>query len=113
MNIKFQHDYSRRVDTTTSEAIAEYLFNNRFDNPQVWDYQTDETVNRLFYQEGSWLVSFQFICWQIYEFVDWLMEIGVLRPRERNDEELKNFFFERVDFLYTNYITHGWFTKTS
>ena len=106
MNIKFQHDYYRRADKTTAEEIAKYLFDNRFDNPRVGDYKTDDTVNRLFYQEGSNLISFQFIDWQIYEFVDWLMEIGVLRPRERNDEELKNLFYERVSFLYNNYITH-------
>lgn len=106
MNIKFQHDYSRRVDTTTPEAIAEYLFNNRFDNPQVWDYQTDDIVNRLFYQEWSGLVSFQFICWQIYDFVDWLMDKWEERPRDKDDEELKDSFYERVSFLYTKYIQH-------
>ena len=107
MNIEFQHNYHCRVDTTTPEAIAKYLFENRFDNPTVWDYKTDNIANRLFYQEGSWLVSFQFIDWQIHDFVDWLMEErGVVRPRDRNEEDLKDLFYERVDFLYTNYIKH-------
>ena len=107
MNIKFQHDYYRRADKTTAEEIAKYLFENRFDNPRVGDYKTDDTVNRLFYQEGSDLISFQFINWQIYEFADWLMEEKeVVRPRDRKEESLKDLFYERVDFLYTNYIPH-------
>lgn len=106
MNIKFQHDYYRRADKTTAEEIAKYLFDNRFDNPRVWDYKTDDTVNRLFYQEWSNLISFQFIDWQIYEFVDWLMDKWEERPRDRNEEDLKDLFYERVDFLYTNYIPH-------
>lgn len=107
MNIKFQHDYHCRVDTTTPEAIARYLFDNRFDNPQVWDYKTDDTVNRLFYKEGSDLISFQFIDWQIYDFVDFLMEEkGILRPQDRKEEDLKDSFYEWVSFLYSNYIQH-------
>lgn len=97
LNIKFQHDYSRRVDSTTPEDVAKYLFANRFDNPRVWDYQTDETVNRLFYQEWSDLISFQFInMWETHEFADWLMEKWEERPRDRNEEDLKDLFFEWV-----------------
>ena len=108
LNIKFQHDYYRRADKTTAEEIAKYLFDNRFDNPRVWDYETDETVNRMFYQEGSGLISFQFIDWEIHDFVDWLMEEKwIERPRDKKEEDLKDLFYERVDFLYTNYITHG------
>lgn len=105
MNIKFQHDYSRWENKTTAEEIATYLFENRFDNPTVWDYKTDDTVNWLFYQEGSGLISFQFIECQIHDFVDWLMEEkGILRPRDKKDEYLKSLFYERVSFLYSNYI---------
>lgn len=106
LNIKFQHDYFRRADKTTAEEIAKYLFENRFDNPTVWDYKTDDTVNWLFYQEWSGLISFQFIEWQIYEFADWLMDKWEERPRDRNEEDLKDLFYERVNFLYTNYIQH-------
>ena len=107
MNIKFQHDYYRRADKTTSEEIAKYLFDNRFDNPRVWDYQTDDILNRMFYQEGSDLISFQFInMWETNEFADWLMDKWEERPRDRNEEDLKDLFYERVDFLYTNYIQH-------
>lgn len=107
MNIKFQHDYYRRVDSTTPEEIAKYLFDNRFDNPRVWDYKTDDTVNRMFYQEESGLISFQFIdMWETHEFADWLADKWEERPRDRHEEDLKDLFYERVDFLYTNNISH-------
>lgn len=97
MNIKFTHNYSRWEDKTTAKEIAEYLFNNRFDNPTVWDYQTDDILNRMFYQEGSDLISFQFInMWETHEFADWLMDKWEERPRDRNEEDLKDLFFERV-----------------
>lgn len=107
MNIKFQHDYYRWADKTTAEEIAKYLFDNRFDNPRVGDYQTDDILNRLFYQEGSDLISFQFIdMWETYKFADFLMDKWEERPRDKNEEDLKDLFYERVDFLYTNYIQH-------
>lgn len=105
MNIKFQHEDHCWVDSTTPYIIARYLFNNRFDNPTVWDYQTDDTVNWLFYQEGNDLISFQFMAWQIYDFVDWLMEEKeILRPRDKKEEDLEDLFYERVNFLFINYI---------